>query len=71
MESIGKAMMILGVLIAITGGLIWLCSNLHGFSRLPGDILIRKGNLTVYIPVATSIVISLVLSLVLWLFSRR
>lgn len=71
MGSIGKMMVAMGVLIALLGGLIWLSSCLPGTGRLPGDILIRKGNITLYIPVVTSIVVSILLSFVFWFFSRR
>jgi hypothetical protein len=69
--SIGKMMVALGLIIALLGGVIWISSNFTGLGRLPGDILIRKGNINVYIPITTSILISLFLSLLLWLFSRR
>jgi len=58
-----------GVLLIVVG-LIWLVSERFGLGRLPGDILIERGNFRLYIPLATSLIVSVVLSLVLWLFSR-
>ena len=56
------------VLIAI--GAAWLLAEKLGFGQLPGDIVIKRGNFQIYIPVMTSIIISIALSLLLWLFSR-
>jgi hypothetical protein len=69
--SIGKMMVVLGLIIAFLGGILWISSNFTGLGRLPGDLFIRKGNISVYIPITTSILVSLFLSLLLWLFSRR
>jgi len=64
-----KTLILIGiVLIAI--GVAWLLAEKLGFGRLPGDILIRRGNVQIYIPIMTSIIISIALSLLLWLFSR-
>jgi len=52
------------------GGLLLLFSR-FGMSRLPGDIVIRRRHVVVYMPVGLMIVVSLVLTLVLTLFSRR
>ena len=59
----------LGLLI-IVAGLLWPLLSRIGFGRLPGDIMYQRGNATFYFPLATSIIISIVLSLLLWLFNR-
>jgi uncharacterized protein HemY len=64
---VGKLLVIVGVLIAGAGILIMMGVPL---GRLPGDIYYRRGNTTVYVPVVTSILVSVVLSLVLWLLRR-
>ncbi len=64
MESLGKFLVLTGLLLAAFGLLLWF----GGSWRLPGDILIRRGNFTFYFPLATSIVLSLVLTLILNLF---
>lgn len=61
---VGVILMIVGKWSGSTGGLGWL-------GRLPGDIVIKRDSFTFYFPLATSIVISLVGSLILYLFFRR
>jgi hypothetical protein len=56
------------VLIAI--GLLWPVISKLGLGRLPGDIVIERENFRLYVPLATSLVISVVLSLLLWFFNR-
>lgn len=64
-----KTLILIGiVLIAI--GAAWLLVEKLGFGQLPGDIVIKRGNVQIYIPVMTSIIISIALSLLVWLFSR-
>lgn len=57
------------VLIAI--GLLWPWLSKLGIGRLPGDIVVRRENFTFYFPVVTSLLLSVVASLLLWLFMRR
>jgi len=64
-----KLLIIAGiVLIAI--GLAWLAGERLGLGRLPGDFVFERGNVRFYFPLATSILISVVLTLVLWLVGR-
>jgi len=64
-----KLLIIVGlVLIAI--GLAWLAGEKFGLGRLPGDILIERDGVRIYIPLMTSLLVSVVLSLLLWLFTR-
>jgi hypothetical protein len=70
MESFGKALVIMGLVIAAFGLLIWQVRPFTWLGHLPGDIIIRKGNFTFYFPLATSIVISVILTLLLMLFRR-
>jgi Protein of unknown function (DUF2905) len=62
-------LIILGVLLILVG-VLWPWLSRVGLGRLPGDIVIERDNFRIYIPVATSIVISVVLSLILWLLNR-
>jgi hypothetical protein len=55
---------------AVLGGLLWLLGGL-GLGRLPGDISWRRGDVHVYVPIATCVVISVVLTLVVNLLVRR
>lgn len=57
-------------LILLAAGLLWPWVQKLGLGRLPGDIVIERENFTLYIPLGTSIVVSLVLSVVLWLLGR-
>jgi len=71
MSEIGKLLIVFGVLIAVVGVVIVLAGRLPWIGRLPGDIYVRRGNFTFYFPLATSILVSLVLTLVFWVFGRR
>jgi hypothetical protein len=55
----------------LIGGLLLLGGRIPWLGRLPGDILIQRRNFTFYFPLATGILISIVLTLFLWLVSRR
>jgi hypothetical protein len=71
MTDLGKILIFLGVLLAVFGVLLVFGSRLHlSIGRLPGDIAYRGKNTTVYFPIVTSILISLVLSVVLYLIGR-
>ena len=66
---IGRLIILLG-LVLVAVGLLWPLLAKLGLGRLPGDIVIERENFRTYIPLATSILISLVLSSLFWLFSR-
>jgi Protein of unknown function (DUF2905) len=57
-------------LIIVAAGLLWPWISRLGLGRLPGDIMIQRENFTFYAPLATGLVLSVVLSLILWLFNR-
>ena len=67
--GMGKVLIIAGVVL-IAVGLAWMAGEKLGLGRLPGDIVIERENFRLYIPIMTSLVISVVLSLILWFFSR-
>ena len=64
-----RTLVILGLLIAAVG-FLWPWISRLGLGRLPGDILIQREGFTFYAPITTGILVSVVLSLVLWLLSR-
>ncbi len=69
--EIGKTLVALGAGIILLGGLLWLSGGtLRHFpiGRLPGDILIQNENFTFYFPLATSILLSLGLTLIIWIW---
>ena len=57
-------------LVLIAAGLLWPMLQKLGLGRLPGDIVIERGNFRFYFPIATSLIVSVVLSLILWLLNR-
>lgn len=69
MSEIGRFLLILGGILLIAG-LLFTALGPLGFGHLPGDIVIRRGNVTFYFPLMTSIILSVVLSLLLWFFRR-
>ncbi|HIJ60538.1 MAG TPA: DUF2905 domain-containing protein [Nitrospirae bacterium] len=70
-ENIGKILIITGFVIIAIGALLILSGKISWFGRLPGDILIQRKNFTFYFPIATSIILSILLTFILWLFFRR
>jgi Protein of unknown function (DUF2905) len=62
-------LIILGVVL-IVAGLLWPWLTKLGLGRLPGDIVVERDDFRAYIPITTSILISVVLSLLLWLLNR-
>ena len=71
MDNLGKLLNVFGLLIAGTGVLVVLAGRVPWLGRLPGDISVQRGSWTFYFPLATSILVSVVLTLLFWLFGRR
>jgi hypothetical protein len=70
MAALGKSLVFLGLVIVAIGAVMWAGSAIPVLGRLPGDIYIRRGNLSFYFPLATCILISVVLSLIFMLLRR-
>lgn len=70
MSGMGKALIALGLLMVLAGLLLVFSGRIPWLGRLPGDIYIRKGSFSFYFPLATCILISLILSLIFWLFRK-
>ena len=70
MGALGKGLIALGLGIVILG-LVFLVFSKLGMSKLPGDVVIHRRNLTIYAPVGLMVLVSLVLTLLLNLFARR
>jgi hypothetical protein len=64
-----RFLIVLGLVI-LGLGLLWPLLARLGLGRLPGDIVIQRGNFSFYFPLATCIVVSVLLSVVFWLFNR-
>jgi hypothetical protein len=71
MQEIGKILIIFGIILIGVGVLLAFFNKMPFLGKLPGDIYIQKKNFTFYFPLATSILISIILSLIFWLWPRR
>ena len=71
MNDIARTLILIGVVLVVVGIFFAFIGKLPGLGKLPGDILIKKENFTFYFPLATGLLISLLLTLLLNLFGRR
>jgi cell division protein FtsX len=71
MNDIGKILIAFGLLIALAGVVLVLVGRVPWVGRLPGDIHIQRGNFIFYFPLATSLLLSVVLTLIFYLVGRR
>ncbi|MFH1888673.1 MAG: DUF2905 domain-containing protein [Candidatus Omnitrophota bacterium] len=71
MQALGKTLIFFGVILIGIGVFFNFAHKIPFIGRLPGDIYVQKKNFSFYFPVTTSILISIILSLILWLWSRR
>ena len=69
--NIGKLLIVSGLLIAAVGVVLLLAGRLPWLGRLPGDVHIQRGNWTFYFPLATSLLVSIALTLIFWAIGRR
>ncbi len=70
-NDVGRMLVVLGVLLALAGVVLLLAGRVPWIGRLPGDIHVQRGDWTFYFPLATSLLLSAVLTLVLWVLGRR
>lgn len=68
--GLARVFLAIGVVFLILGGLLSLVGKIPGLGRLPGDIYIRRPGVTIYIPITTMLLISLILSLISGIFRR-
>jgi hypothetical protein len=71
MNDLGKMLLVMGLVVALVGGVLMLAGRVPWLGRLPGDIYVERGNWSFYFPLMTSIVVSVLLTLLFWLFGRR
>lgn len=71
LSGFGKILIFLGIILIIMGALFMSVNKIPYIGRLPGDIYIKKGNFHFYFPIATSILLSIILSLIFLLIGRR
>jgi len=67
--SAGRLLINLGIVLVVLG-MLWPLVTRLGLGRLPGDIVIERENFRLYIPIMTSLIVSIVLSVILWLINR-
>ncbi|MBJ6119054.1 DUF2905 domain-containing protein [Pontibacter sp. BT310] len=71
MQPAGKYIVIVGVIIFVVGLLVWFAGDkLNWFGNLPGDVKVEKKNVRVYFPITTMLLLSALLSLLLWVFRK-
>ncbi len=70
MNELGKLLVFAGLLIAVAGVLLWSGLSKGWFCRLPGDINYSKGNINFHFPIVTCLVVSVILTLILWFFRK-
>lgn len=74
-ESLGKLLLVMGIVIALVGGLLMLGGRVPFLGSLPGDLSFERGETRVFLPITSSIVVSIILTVVLnlvfGLFGRR
>lgn len=70
MSDFGKLLVIVGLVIAVIGALLWSGVGKGWLGRLPGDINYSKGDFSFHFPIVTCLLVSIVLTLLLWLFRR-
>ena len=71
LRELGKLLLVFGIVLVVVGGLLTLGPKLPGrLGRLPGDIVIRREHFTLYFPLVTCLLLSVILSLLFWVFRR-
>ena len=71
LNDLGKSLVVIGLVIAVVGVVVMLAGRVPWLGRLPGDIYVQRGGWSFYFPVVTSLVLSVLLTLLFWLFGRR
>lgn len=70
MNELGKGLVIVGLAIVVVGLVLWSGAGKGWFGRLPGDLHYTKGNFSFYFPIVTCLLLSVLLTLLLWIFRR-
>lgn len=71
LSSMGKTLILIGLLLVVIGLLLTFAGKVPWLGKMPGDIVVKRENFTFYFPLATSIIISIILSLLFWFLGRR
>ena len=70
MESLGKMLVVAGLVLALVGALVWFGLGKGRGGFLPGDLSVERGDFKLYFPVVSCLVVSVVLTFILWLLRR-
>ncbi|MBI4342331.1 MAG: DUF2905 domain-containing protein [Candidatus Omnitrophica bacterium] len=70
LQPLGRALILFGIILAVFGLLLLAGPKIPWLGRLPGDLIIQRERFSFYLPLASSLLASLILSLVLWLIGR-
>jgi uncharacterized protein YybS (DUF2232 family) len=70
MTDLGKFLVVMGLLLAVVGVVLWSGIGKGWLGRLPGDIHYTKGNFSFHFPIVTCLLLSLLLTIILWLFRK-
>ncbi len=70
-EGFAKLLILFGIVLAVLGGLLLLVGKIPFIGRLPGDFYVQRENFSFYFPLASSILISILLTILFSLFTRR
>ena len=71
LQDFGKILIILGIVLAVVGLFLTGLGKISFLGRLPGDIFVQRKNFSFYFPITTSILISILISLILYLISKK
>jgi uncharacterized membrane protein len=70
MAALGRMLIVLGIIIIAVGLILLFAPKIPHIGRLPGDIYVKKDSFTFYFPLTTCVIISLILTLIFWIFRR-
>lgn len=70
-SQLGKILLLVGVILAIIGAILTFANKVPFIGKLPGDLYIKKNNISIYFPLTTSIIISIILSVILYFLGRK
>ncbi|GAB3532354.1 DUF2905 domain-containing protein [Pontibacter brevis] len=71
MQPIGKTIVLLGVILVVVGLVVWLAGDKFGwFGHLPGDVRVERKNMRFYAPITSMILLSILFSVLMWLFRK-
>ena len=70
MSDLGKILVLTGLVLVVMGLMVWLGAGRGWLGKLPGDLHLTKGHFSVHVPIVTCLILSAVLTFLLWLFRR-